>query len=133
MAHVLVWYDESTVRQIVRIIAEEELGHTSSVASSFWEALAVLRATLHPMVVVYDGCLLYHLAPEEVEALAAQRAALRQHHYVATSACFSPLPPHVQEIVADLSTEALYMPWDVTNLIAAIERAPARLAEQTGA
>ncbi len=133
MAHVLIWHEEGAVRQIVRVIVVEELGHTATVATSFWEALSVLCTALHPVVVVYDGCLLYHLAPEEVEALSAQRVALRQHQYVATSACFSPLPPRVQEVVAGLPTETLYMPWEVTDLMTAVNRASARLAEQTGA
>jgi hypothetical protein len=130
MAHVLMWYDESVVRQFLQVIAEEEFGHTLTTATSFWEALAVLRASLHPMVVVYDGCLLHALRPDEEEALSAQRAALRSHGYVATSACFSPLPPRVQAVVADLDTETLYLPWELSSVIAAIERAAARLARR---
>jgi CheY-like chemotaxis protein len=133
MAHVLLWYDDGVVREIVRLIAEEELGYTVTTATSFWEALAALRSSLHPLVVVYDGCDHYHLAPEEVEALSAQRVALRQHQYVATSACSPPLPPRVQDVVADLGMEWLYMPYELTTLIGAIERAVARLAEQAGA
>ena len=127
MAHVLVAFEEGTRQQVIRAVAEEILGHTVTVATSFWEALAVLRTSQDPLVVIYDRALLYTLQPDEVEALATQKAALRRHHYVATSSSLEPLPARVLELVASLSTETLYMPWQIEDLRAAIEGAASQL------
>ena len=53
MAHVLVYYPDRPIRQLVSAICEAE-GHTVTAVDTLDDALMVLRASLHRIVAILD-------------------------------------------------------------------------------
>lgn len=53
MAHVLVFYDDSSIAMLIAEICEEE-GHAVTVVHSVEDAHMVLRSSLHPMIALCE-------------------------------------------------------------------------------
>ncbi len=135
MAHVLVAEEEPMLRRMWALLLESE-GHHVTAPTDFWGVIATLRATLHPLVVVYGrdgyiGSLAWQ--EERVAAFEASVEAMRRHRYVAMAWATDPLPPRLRVIEEQLEIEIVMQPMEVGDLFAAVNRAAARLAERTGA
>jgi CheY-like chemotaxis protein len=53
MAHVLVFYDEPSIADLLACVCSEE-GHAVTTVSTVADALIVLRSTLHPMIALCE-------------------------------------------------------------------------------
>jgi hypothetical protein len=105
MAHVLVGMVDKWLSDLVDEVLTEE-GHAVTVARRFWDALGVLRTSLHPLVVicVYDGSMAdVPFNDEQMAALVTNSAALRQHAYVQISWHSGQLPPRLQALAEQVA------------------------------
>jgi hypothetical protein len=136
LAHVLVAEEEPALRTIWAAICASE-GHRVTAPDTFWGVMAVLRTTLHPLVVVYgrDGYLPHQTIHEDrVRAFEALAVDMRQHLYVAMDwRPGEPLPPRLRAIEEALDVEFLHpQPMDDPEaLVAAVNRAAERIAERS--
>ena len=132
MAHVLVAFGDRPEALRVQTLLEGD-GQTVTVATEFWQALGLLRSSLHPLGVVFGyegddiGDDVTHDA-DKVHALVAHFHALHRHAYVQVAWWQGPLPPPLQALAEAVILETLPGPCDAAELCAAIHCAAARLA-----
>ena len=113
----------------------EDEGHAVTVATDFWAGLGVLRSSLHPLIGIYqcDGSLLLlrdeHLAA--LAALAANMETLRRHAYVQLAGRRGPLAEPLERLRKQVHVETLPCPFELDDLLAAVNRAAAQLAERS--
>lgn len=135
MAHVVNVCGYPGVAEFVSGVCEVE-GHTVTRAgTSFWQALAALRSVLHPVICVfeYDGTMGDFITDnEQMQALAANLDSLRRHAYIQISAELYPLPPPLDGMSAGAYLHKLPYPFQVRDLIAAINAAAAHLGAPAG-
>ncbi len=138
MAHIVVWTGNQAVAHLFRELFEsyeEERGHlvTTCDGEDFWQLLAVLRSSLHPCVVILGGDgWLHHLGAEEDQALAANVDALRQHRYIEIRWWASvPATSPAQVLYAHCHVQVIPGPFDIDEVIAAVNAAEAAQAELT--
>jgi CheY-like chemotaxis protein len=136
MAHVLV-ADEWPRDKLFRFLLEEE-GHTVTVVTNGWDMLMTMRATLHPLVVVYsDFMLLYGPFAETEEEFHAQERLwqmceryiddLRQHRFIETTGSCGPIPAETQYLHEQLGIVRVHLPFDLDEILARINEAAAQL------
>lgn len=126
MAWVLVVDDEDDIRETLRDLLEDA-GHTVHDAASGADALATLRASEHPMVVLLD------LFMPRLDGVGVLRAALADerlsaaHAYLLMTADNRSLLATATPLGEQLGAEVVLKPFDVDVLLAAVERAARRL------
>jgi CheY-like chemotaxis protein len=122
MAHVLLVEDDPTMRHLLHTTLEIE-GHAITEATDLWEVLMVLRASLHPLVVVYSGDVVWRVAPDQRQAYANALAELRQHRYIelAVNPRHYPRKPH--PVYDQLAPEVIPSPIQVTHLLERVQAA----------
>jgi hypothetical protein len=133
MAHILVGLSTPPIRSMAAEVLADE-GHEVTVSADFWGGLGVLRASLHPLIVLYqrDGSPDV-LTDEHLAAIEANRAALRRHEYIQLTGQEGPWPVRVQRLVDQVHIQAIPGLLRMEELLEAVDRAAARLAEQAGA
>ncbi len=133
MAHALVGIGDGTIRSMVAEVLEDA-GHTVTVLADFWGGLGVLRSSLHGLTVIYqrDGSVDL-LAEEHWAAIAANIASLRRHEYIQLTWRDGPWPEHLQRLVDQVHIQAISGTFRIEELLEAVDRAVARLAERAGA
>ena len=133
MAHILVGIGDGTIRSMVAEVLEDA-GHEVTVPHDFWGGLGVLRSALHPLIVLYmrDGSPGL-LTDEHLAAIAANMTSLRRHEYIQLTWRSGPWPEHLQRLVDQVHLQAISGTFHIEELLEAVDRAAARLAEQAGA
>jgi hypothetical protein len=125
LAQVVVAEEVPAFRRIWTVMLERR-DHTVFAPRDFWGVLAVLRVTLHPVVVIYgrDTAAGHLLRREErLAALEANREALFHHRYVAMGWLPYTLPPRLAAIEESLVVEKVLAAFDPDDLDAAVARA----------
>jgi hypothetical protein len=131
MAHVVVAEEEGAHRHVFTIVLEGE-GHQVTAPRDFWGVLAVLRSTLHPVVVVYSrDWYLGHLPErnEWIQALEANRTELRRHRYVSIGWKPGALLSWLGALEDELEVDVLQYPIRLEEMIAAVARAAEQMAQ----
>jgi CheY-like chemotaxis protein len=121
MLTVLIVDDDAPIRATLRA-AMEEAGHTVAEATNGAEALATLRATATPMVVLLD-LRMPEVSGFEVLAQVEQDYALaRRHAFVVLSADGASLPV-VRALRSKTVVTALPKPFELDVLLASVDEA----------
>jgi CheY-like chemotaxis protein len=129
MAPVLVVDDDNAVRNMIRLVLEDD-GYTVLEASDGAAALALLRASYQPLVVLLD--LAMPGTPGEAVLRAVQaEPELRRHIYVViTVSAASQFTPVVRSLVAAVCLEAVQKPFTINRLVEVVRRAERQIAPQ---
>lgn len=126
MAIVLVVDDDQAIREVVRLVLEQE-GHTVREAADGPEGLRVLRAAVEPLVVLLDD-LMPHLSGMEVLAEVAREPALATRHaYILMTGSARILAGGTTPELARLPVLIVPKPFDITDLAEKVNRAAAGL------
>ncbi len=125
MPQVLVVDDDASIRDVVRLALEDE-GYVVRVAADGLAALAVLRASREPMVVLLDQMMPW-LAGEEVLAAATADADLAARHvFIMMTANAHMLSTACRMLLDRIGAPVLAKPFDVDALLALVAEAVAR-------
>lgn len=122
---VLVVDDDTSNRESMRAVFED-LPYAVAEASDSTQALDLLRASTLPLVVVFD--VLLPSLEEGLRVLSALRddPILRRHATVAVTASPQRLTPSTMELLEELSAPLILKPFDIDDLLTAVERATER-------
>lgn len=122
MATVLVVDDDQAIREVVRLVLEQE-GHTVREAADGPEGLSVLRAATGPLVVLLDD-LMPHLSGMEVLAEVAHTPALAAGHaYILMTGSARMLAGGTTPELARLRMFIVSKPFDITELAETVNQA----------
>ena len=126
MATVLVVDDDQAIREVVRLVLEQE-GHTVREAADGPEGLSALRASAEPMVVLLDD-LMPHLSGMEVLAEVAREPALAAGHaYILMTGSARIVAGGTTPELARLRVLIVPKPFDITDLAETVKQAAAGL------
>lgn len=126
MATVLVVDDDQAIREVVRLVLEQE-GHTVREAADGPEGLSMLRAAAGPLVVLLDD-LMPHLSGMEVLAEVARTPALATGHaYILMTGSARILAGGTTPELARLRVLLVPKPFDITELAEKVNQAAAGL------
>ena len=118
MAHVLVFYDDSSIAMLIAEICEEE-GHAVTVVYSKEDALMLLRSSLHPMIAL---CERDHSSRDPAGPffvnIRDHPELYSQHRYIAFTSWN--LSDDEQALLDGLGVPLLGVPFSVQQLIYAI-------------
>jgi CheY-like chemotaxis protein len=121
MAHVLVFYDDSSIAMLLTVICEEE-GHAVTRVHSVEDALMVLRSSLHPMIALCERDHSSRNPAGPFFAIIRDHPDLYgQHRYIAFHSWN--LSDDEQALLDGLGVPLLGVPFSVQQLIAAIAAA----------
>ena len=126
MVTVLVVDDDRATRAMIRA-ALEDSGYAVREAEQGDEALAQLRETTTPMVVLVDLLMPVVSGFEMLQRVAEDWDLARRHAYVVVTASEESLPV-VQALRSTTVVEGIAKPFDIDTLIEAVERASAVLS-----
>lgn len=128
MAHVLIADDSPTYRQIVHPVLANA-GHEVQEAVDGEAALAVLRASAEPLVVLLDLVMPKLGGIGVLSAVEASPELSTRHAFVLVTAHPQAIPPQaVAELLDHLNVPILTKPCPTQTLLDAIERAEKKLA-----
>lgn len=135
MAYVLVGHGDRIVTRMVAQVLEDE-GHSITQAGSTDEVLALLRATLHPLVVVLfsEGATADGL-PHLLDAAWTERDRWEPHAYILCAWWSAPQGSLLERRIADLAIPVLSCSFSVEQLlteIAAAQEKPTRAVSGSG-
>lgn len=123
MAHVLIVTDDIDVRTVLEIHLRGA-GHAVLTSPASDQALAVLRVSQHPLVVLLHSSL---TASESIALLqmdgAGAASHLARHRYVVLGSMPHAMQPAQQDLFTRLRADVLALPFDLAELEAAIEDA----------
>ncbi len=128
MAHILVGVSDWPIRSMVAEVLEME-GHRVTIPADFWGGLAVLRSSLHGLIVIYprDGSPGL-LTDEHLAAIEANMASLQRHEYIQLTWREGPWPERLQRLVDQVHIQAIPGTFRLEeDLLAAVNEAAARL------
>jgi DNA-binding NtrC family response regulator len=123
MAHVLIVSDDIDVRTVLDTLLRSA-GHTVLTSPASDQALAVLRVSRHPLVVLLH----FSLALSDIVSVlqlngAAAASHLVHHRYVVLEAMPRSMQPAQQNFFSYVYAQVLALPFDLEELEAAVERA----------
>ncbi len=123
MAHVLIVSDDIDVRTVLDTLLRSA-GHTVLTSPASDQALAVLRVSRHPLVVLLH----FSLALSDIVSVlrlngAAAASHLAHHRYVVLEAMPRSMQPAQQNFFSYVYAQVLALPFDLEELEAAVERA----------
>ena len=122
---ILVVEDDATIRDIVRLLLEEE-GYQVQTAANGIEGLAALRAAPAPLVVLLDWFMPEMTGEQLLQVIAADATLAHWHAYIIMSATATDrlrlgrFPPH-------LVTARIHKPFDIDLLLALVKETKQRL------
>jgi two-component system, NtrC family, response regulator AtoC len=128
MAHVLVVDDDASIRALLRLALEDE-GHAVREAADGTAALAMLRGSAEPLVVVLDLMMPRLGGAEALAAVAADAELAARHTYLLVTANVSLALSRHMDLLRQLSVLVVPKPFDVDALLAAVSEAASRLAK----
>ena len=131
MARILIVTNDIDVRTVLEIHLRSA-EHTVLSCPANGQALAVLRVSRHPLVVLLHSSL---TAADSIAVLqlldgAGTASYLARHHYVVLGAMPRALHPAQQDLCTRLRANALDLPFDLIDLEAAVEHAEHELASR---
>lgn len=121
MAHVLIVDDEQDIRDTLRFILEDA-GYDVLEASDGEVALALLRESTVPLVVLLDLLLPKVSGVEILKAAIADPRLTGQHAYLLMTADSAVLRHEADPLLAQVSAQVITKPFDVDNLLTMIDR-----------
>jgi CheY-like chemotaxis protein len=122
MATVLVVDDDQAIREVVRLVLEQE-GHTVREAVDGPEGLNMLRTAAGPLVVLLDD-LMPHLSGMEVLAEVAREPTLTTGHaYILMTGSARMLVGGTTPELARLRVFIVSKPFDITELAEVVNQA----------
>jgi DNA-binding NtrC family response regulator len=132
-APILVVDDDDDIRVSVRLILTEDGYPTVAEATTMTNAAAYLSTASVAHVVLLDfrnphgdADLLLHLVQRQV--------ALQRHRYILTPASrITRFSEEAQQLISAICTEVVYKPFDVADILVAVQRAAAQLPTDEGA
>ena len=126
MAHVLVFQDEAMIADMIAEFCEAE-GHCVTRASTVEDTLMILRASLHPLIVIAerDHSSLHPDGPFFV-TIRDHPEFYAQHRYIAIH--WWKLTEDEQALMRELGVPLLHGPFDLYHLLALVDAATASLA-----
>jgi DNA-binding NtrC family response regulator len=123
MAHVLIVSDDVDLRTVLDTLLRSA-GHTVLTSPASDQALAVLRASRRPLVVLLHVSLTSSDSASVIQLDGAAAAShLAHHRYVVLEALPRSMPPAQQSFFTYLYAQVLALPFDLEELEAAVERA----------
>jgi CheY-like chemotaxis protein len=132
LIQVLIADDEADFRQALTYCLEDE-GYQVYEAADGVEALALLRISAAPLVVLLDY-LMPRLDGQGVLAAVAQDAALAQRHaFIVCTALDRTLPPAFVELLRALGVPVVSKPFDLDALLAEVAAVGACMRAEDGA
>lgn len=130
VTHVLMVGDDDDLRCVIRMVLEDA-GHTMLEAPDGTRAVDLLRTAARPLVVLLDLALPRAGDGAILRAIQAE-PALARHCYVAVTALApSRFKPQVRTLMAAVCAEVVAKPFDIDDLLAAVQRADQQLAAQS--
>lgn len=127
MTQVLVVDDSVVIRDMVRTMLEQA-GYGVSEAVDGVEALAALRASVRPLVVLLDYDMPRMTGGELLEIVSRERGPLAAHDFVIITANEATFPPSFIELLRHMSIRVLPKPFHKDDLVGVVEGAATRLA-----
>lgn len=128
MTQVLVVDDSDTLRQMIRTMLEPE-GYAVAEATDGREALAALRASVEPRVVLLDYYMPNLDGGDVLKAVMADDAEQTKCEYIVISSSVGTFPDDFIDLVRHLSVRILPKPFSKAVLVSAVAQAAERLHE----
>lgn len=125
---VLIVDDDEVIRETLHWLFEDA-GYGVIEASDGAEALAILRASAHPLVVLLDLMMPHVNGQQVMEAVASDRHLATFHSYVLLTANAHLLSPAFRDMLATLSVVIVAKPFDLDELYETVEQAAGHLAQ----
>lgn len=129
MTHVLIVEDDPCVRHVTRELLEDEGYTVYATAEEGAEALAILRKSPHPLVVITDHAHPGMLGDEFLQRVAQDPILSTRHVYIMCSASYGGLPP--SDALRQLDGIYIPKPWDFADFLEVVERMARRLEGQS--
>lgn len=126
MVRILVVDDDFEIRETLRF-ALEDAGYAVSLAASGEDALAAVRASTDPLVVLLDRIMPHPDGEAVLEAVQSERRLAERHAYVLVTASPGRISPQFADVLSSLNAPIVEKPFDVEQLLATVAQASARL------
>lgn len=127
MARVLVVEDDASIRETLRFILEDG-GHEVQEAEDGVEALAALRATRTPMVVLLDVLMPRMGGREVLRAVAEDSRLAERHAYILVTATSETFPLEFANLLTRMQVPVIAKPFDIDRLLGGVGAAAQRLS-----
>jgi CheY-like chemotaxis protein len=126
MTHVLIVDDEPDICSSLRMVLEDE-GYDATCLHDGVAALAFLRASIMPLIVLLD-----HLMPgmdggHLLREVAGEPELMERHQYVLVTAAGWAKVAKIADVLAVFSAPVLEKPFEVDDLLAAVREAERRI------
>lgn len=115
-AQVLVVDDDTSVRLMMTTVLADA-GYTVLEAQDGREALAILRASIHPLVVLLDWMMPQMSGEEVLQVVRDYPALFKQHAFVLVTANTPGRSPHLVELLQELSIPVMPKPFRLQHLL----------------
>jgi CheY-like chemotaxis protein len=123
--HVLIVDDEPDIRETLRDLLTDE-GYLPAEAENGQQALALIRASAEPLIVLLDYRMPRMSGDEVLRAVAADPELAARHAFVLVTANVLPAQPEFAELLASLSVPIVRKPFSLDGLMRAVEQAERR-------
>jgi CheY-like chemotaxis protein len=131
MTAVLVVDDDTDIRLSLRALLEGE-GHRVFEAACGDEALNLLRRSPEHFVVLFDNIMPNGDGTDLLAAVAVEEDLEHRHAFICMAASPTLFSAHLQALVHDLGVPCIGKPFDLDELLSAIDAASRGLAARTG-
>ena len=125
----LIVEDEHDIRMMLRSLLEIE-GFTVSEAADGLDALALLRASRSPLIVLLDYKMPRMNGEELLRAVRADPALADRDTFVFVTANLLAFSPELLQVVHDADIPVIQKPYALATVLAEIDRAGARLEDK---
>jgi CheY-like chemotaxis protein len=129
MTQVFIVEDDPDIRATLRLLLDDA-GYTYSEAPDGGSALEVLRASAEPLIVLLDLMLPVLSGTDLLAALADDPVAGPRHAYILLTAKRDVFTPEMGSIQERLPISLVQKPFDIDEVIAAIDSAAAQLMQR---
>lgn len=119
--------DDQDIRDTVRFLLEDA-GYAVEEAANGEEALATLRMSTHPMIVLLDYTMPYMDGLDVLRALDAEPEMARRHAYLLVSARNALSTPDLDALRERLSVDIVRKPFEIDALLGAIAAITERMS-----
>lgn len=130
MPHVLVVDDDNATRQMLRCVLEDE-GHVVREAGDGMAALAILRVSAGPLVVLLDWMMPRLRGDAMLAVVAQERDLAARHAYILMTASGPGWLPGCADLLARLRVPVVQKPFDLEKLLDMVAQAAQRLPQCT--
>lgn len=126
MVHVLVVDDDLEIRETLRF-ALEDAGYAVMEAAGGEAALAAVRSSADPLVVLLDRIMPQPDGEAVLAAVQSEKSLAVRHAYVLVTASPARISPQFADVLSSLSAPVVEKPFDVDQLLATVEQVSSRL------